>query len=417
MSYKPTHAKRSALVKAAARGGVIAGAAAIAAASAGALAPGVANAATTSASYTQNGSYQFASDTYDYNGTTGDYIVNDSPESHSDSGQSLGSDGVDLSIEPSTSGYSDSGIIVPLGTLSSLFNSAGAYVGPKIAGSSNLGANFYFGTNGSTTSSGTLNGSDVLTGADGDSYASVGVSGTTADFSTFAGYSGTGTLFTDLSGSVSMPAVAADYKTEDGYEGVKTDDPEVWAWIGISGNAAETGHVTSVNGADLVNSPTYTATGGTNGKIENADSGKYLNVSSNTYAQGDGLIQWDATGASHETFQYVTVKNSSGAVVGGYLQAEDLATGKWYYVTAGGRRWRGHPEGTRRPALSGAGVQRPRPGGTPVVFPLPAQLSHVPRRLGCHSSHRETREPHVHCTSTEAGQHRRAGRAVAGPAP
>jgi hypothetical protein len=335
MSYKPTHAKPSALAKAAARGGVIAGAAAIVAASAGALAPGAANAATATATYTQNGSYQFASDTYDYNGTTGDYIVNDSPESHTDSGQSLGSDGVDLSIDPSESGYADSGVIIPLGRLSSLFNSAGTYVGPKIVGSSNLGVNFYFGTNGSTTSFGTLNGSDVLTGANGDNYASVGLNGTSADFSTFAGYSGTDTAFTALSGSVSMSGVATDYQNEFGNEGVKTNDPEVWAWIGISGDTAETGYVTSVDGTDLVNGPAYTAAGGTNGKIKNAESGKYLNVSANTYAPGVGLIQWDASGASHETFQYVTVKNSSGTVAGGYLQAE-APNGTWYYVTASG---------------------------------------------------------------------------------
>jgi hypothetical protein len=336
MSYKPTHAKPSALVKAATRGGVIAGAAAIAAASAGALAPGVANAATTTATYTQNGSYQFASDTYDYDGTTGNYIVNDSPESHTDSSQSLGSDGVDLSIEPGTSGYADSGVIIRLGTLSSLFNSSGTYVGPTIAGSSNLGVNFYFGTNGSTTSFGTLNGSDVLTSAAGDNYASIGVGGTSADFTTFASYTGTDTSFTALSGSVSMPDVLADYKSEFGNESVKTADPEVWAWIGISGDAADTGHVTSVNGADLVNSPTYTATGGASGKVQNSGSGKYLNVSANTYAPGVGLIQWDATGAAHETFQYVTVKNSSGTVAGGYLQAYDPTSKKWYYVTASG---------------------------------------------------------------------------------
>jgi hypothetical protein len=81
--------------------------------------------------------------------------------------------------------------------------------------------------------------------------------------------------------------------------------------------------------------PVYTAVGGTNGKVENLGSDKYLNVASNSYAPGNSLIQWNASGASHETFQYVTI-DKNGKAAGGYLQAESPA-GDWYYVTASGK--------------------------------------------------------------------------------
>jgi hypothetical protein len=212
---------------------------------------GVAHAAT----YAKSGSYQFASDTYDY-GTSGSYVVTGKPQSHTDSSQTLGADGVDLRTTPGSSKYADSGVIVKLGRLSSLVNSKGNYVEPTIVGSSNLAVNFYFGTNGSTTSFGTVNSSHVLTSANGNNYASAGVASgplTPANFGTFSSYNGTDTNFTALgSNTVSLPDVKTAYQTAAGSEGVKTVNPVVWAWIGISGASAQTGHVTSVDGKDLV---------------------------------------------------------------------------------------------------------------------------------------------------------------------
>jgi hypothetical protein len=219
-----------------------------------AAAAGTAHAAT----YTQNGSYQFASDTYDY-ASGGDYVVTGTPQSHADSSQVLAANGVDLATTPGSAGYADSGVIVNLGPLSSLVGSGTAYVAPKIVGSADLGVNFYFGTNGSTTSFGTLNSSDVLTSADGNNYASVGAASgslNSADFGTFSSYPGTDTAFTDLgSNTLSLLNVAGDYQAEFGNEGIKTPNPEVWAWIGISGSTAQAGYVTSVDGKDLVTSP------------------------------------------------------------------------------------------------------------------------------------------------------------------
>ncbi|HEY1705660.1 MAG TPA: putative Ig domain-containing protein [Trebonia sp.] len=88
-------------------------------------------------------------------------------------------------------------------------------------------------------------------------------------------------------------------------------------------------------GFSITPAGTFTAVGGTNSKVENVYSGKYLNVMADTYAPGSKLAQWDASGASHETFQYVTIKDSTGKVADGYLQAES-PDGKWYYVTASG---------------------------------------------------------------------------------
>ena len=158
-------------------------------------AAGTAHAATS----TQNGSYQFASDTYDY-ASGGDFVITATPQAHADSSQVLAANGVDLATTPGSAGYADSAVIVNLGPLSTLFGSNGAYVASS--------------------------------------------------------YPGTDTAFTDLgSNTVSLADVKADYTAEFGNENVKTADPEVWAWIGISGSTAQTGYVTSVDGKDLVTSP------------------------------------------------------------------------------------------------------------------------------------------------------------------
>jgi hypothetical protein len=210
------------------------------------------------ATYTKNGNYQFASDTYDF-ASGGSYVVTGKPQSHTDSSQTLAADGVDLATKPGSAGYADSGVIVKLGRLGTLFGSNGAYVAPQIVGSADLGVNFYFGTNGSTTSFGSLNASHVLTSAAGNNYASAGpASGGlgSADFGTFSSYPGTNTAFTQLgSNTLTMAQVRAAYKAEYPNEGVNTPNPEVWAWIGISGATAQTGFVTSVDGKDLVTSP------------------------------------------------------------------------------------------------------------------------------------------------------------------
>lgn len=341
MLYKLTHARSSALVRAATRGGVIAAAAAITVAG---IVAGTASADTYT--YSQNGNYQFASDSFDYNGNAGDYIVTGGVQSHSDSSQVLGADGVDLTAAPGGSNYADSGVIVDLGPLSKLVASDGTYTAPVIKGSSNLAVNYYFGTNGSTSSFGTLNGSGVLTSADGNNYAAMGpASGSlnTPDWSNFSSYNGTDTAFTQLDSTTTMAGAAQAYQAESGSEGVQTADPEVWAWIGVVSTAdgtAVSGNVESVNGTNLVTTtdttppPTYTAAlNGAEGVVQNAHSGKYLNVSASTYATGSKLVQWGSGGASHEKFEVVTVTGSDGSKAG-YLEA--VGPNGNYLVTASG---------------------------------------------------------------------------------
>lgn len=95
---------------------------------------------------------------------------------------------------------------------------------------------------------------------------------------------------------------------------------------------------------------TYTVTGnGTAGQVKNVHSGKFLNVASGSYATGNKLIQWDNSGKSHEKFQVFTVTGSDGSKTG-FLEAE--GPGGNYLVTASGE---GELTlGAQAPTLSGA---------------------------------------------------------------
>jgi hypothetical protein len=196
--------------------------------------------------YTKNGSYQFASN----NGVT--WQIGNSPVVTKEAAQSLGADGVDLSTAPDQGGpYADSGVIVKLGDLDSLFTctvNGCTYVKPKIVGSPDLGVNFYFDSDGNGGYLSFTGGNTVYTGPSGDNLASAGAASGSldpVDFSTFT----QGNTSIGLSGSMAMTDVLNKYNTRtDG----GTKDPEVWAWIGISGSTAQTGHVTSVDGTNLV---------------------------------------------------------------------------------------------------------------------------------------------------------------------
>jgi hypothetical protein len=84
---------------------------------------------------------------------------------------------------------------------------------------------------------------------------------------------------------------------------------------------------------------TYKATvNGSAGLIQNARSGKYLNVVANTYAAGSKLVQWDISGKSHETFEIINVEGTSGGKVvseAGYLEAISPSGAKFYVVPDG----------------------------------------------------------------------------------
>jgi len=185
--------------------------------------------------YVKFGSYQFASN----NGVT--WRLGGSPVVTPEASQSFGSGGVTLSIAPDQGGpYADSGVIVPLGHLSGLFSN-GSYVAPKIVASANTSVNYYFDTDGNGGFL-SFSSNDVYVGPAGDNLASI--SGDNADFSTFS----QGNSSLGLTGSMTMEQVLAAFqgRTDGG-----TTDPEVWAWIGISGSSQATATVTSVDGRPL----------------------------------------------------------------------------------------------------------------------------------------------------------------------
>jgi hypothetical protein len=219
---------------------------------AAALVPIAASAPSASASaiYTKNGTYQFASNT-DTSGSSV-FRISNSAFSYSDSSQSLGASGVGLSITPDqTSGYADSGVIVDLGDLDSLFSCPGGnctYNPPAIVGSSDVAYNLYFDTDGN---GGYLafSSNGVYAGPAGDNIADLGAAGS-ASASFQAGQQGNGTFAQSFAGQTEtmQDVLGAFNARSDG----GTKDPEVWAWIGISGSSAETGYVTSVDGTPLV---------------------------------------------------------------------------------------------------------------------------------------------------------------------
>jgi hypothetical protein len=161
--------------------------------------------------------------------------VSNSPFSGNTSSQSLGSNGVNLSITPSDSapdqGWAGSGIVVPLGTVNSsgLLNGGGldalSYQGAVSSGS--LVADYIFDTNG-----------------DGQLFdLSHGTTGLLEGYGAYPH-----DTVASATQTVSPGALTAD---ENPTEGGNT---LLWAWISISNGsvgANTTGYVTSVNGDQL----------------------------------------------------------------------------------------------------------------------------------------------------------------------
>ena len=182
--------------------------------------------------------YQFASNTGGpgLSGSNDTYWkVSDTPLSYTQASQSLGANGVGLSVSPSSAapytGYADSGVIVPLGTIDSsgLLASDGSLNLPSWAGTSNVNVNIYFDTNGDGQPF-AFNADGVYEGTAGDSYVTTG----------------------------NQPVAAA---TVTQYENAtQLGGTHIWAWFGLASTAAgqtSTGYVTSVNGNNLVS--TYAA--------------------------------------------------------------------------------------------------------------------------------------------------------------
>ena len=184
--------------------------------------------------------YQFASNTGapGLSGSNDTYWrVSDNPLSYPQASQSLGANGVGLSVTPDSTapytGYADSGVIVPLGTIDSsgLLASDGSLNLPDWAGTSNVKVNIYFDTNGDGQPF-AFNSDGVYSGTNGDSYAITG------------------------NQPVPAPTVTQDENTAQG------NGTHIWAWFGLASSTAgqnSTGYVSSVNNQPLVSTSGYAA--------------------------------------------------------------------------------------------------------------------------------------------------------------
>ena len=185
--------------------------------------------------YAKNPAYpfQFASNTGGpgLSGSGGTYWrVSGGPLSYAQASQSLGSNGVGLSVTPSSTapytGYADSGVIVPLGTIDSsgLLASDGSLKLPAWAGTSNVEVNIYFDTNG--------DGQPFAFNADG----------------VYEGLSGDNYVITQ-----NQPVPASTVTQDE--NATQLGGTHIWAWFGLASTTAgqtSTGYVTSVNGNNLV---------------------------------------------------------------------------------------------------------------------------------------------------------------------
>ena len=206
----------------------------------------------------KNGNYQFASNYTD--GSSTPWLLSNSPFSYPDASQSLGTNGVTLSATGPK--YASSGVIVPLGHLSSLFDHSGNYVPPKVVGNGpnfpKVVYNLFFDTNGNGTYFGwgshdPYSYTGDMNGDNGAAMGQVNTTGDSADFSNFGGQASSpgGPA---LAGTMHMADVQKAFAARsDG----GTIDPEVWAWIGVQTTPDQTATITSVNGNNLVS--TYAA--------------------------------------------------------------------------------------------------------------------------------------------------------------
>jgi hypothetical protein len=186
-------------------------------------------------------SYQFASNTGGPGlaGSNDSYWrVSDNPMSYAQASQSLSANGVGVSVNPDStapySGYADSGVVVPLGTIASsgLLKSDGSLKLPLWAGTNNLEANIYFDTNGDGQPF-AFNSDGVYEGTNGDTYVVTG------------------------NQAVSASDVTTDENPAQG------QDTHIWLWLGLASSTAgqTTGYVTSVNGTPLATRAAAPVTG------------------------------------------------------------------------------------------------------------------------------------------------------------
>lgn len=262
---------------------------------------GAGSAATTA--WAKNGSYTFAS-----NEANGNWQMNDTPISDSAGTETLGAGGVTLTASGNNAAkYGSAAVVVPLGKLSTLFDSSGNYVPPKIVSTgAPVAVNLYFDTNGDGYPLSFSYNGGVYEGPGGDNLASMEAS-PVANFTTFQQGN------TCLSGQMQMTAVLAAYATGKCVaSGGKTTNPEVWAWVGVqsSSTSTVTSTVSSVHGQALTQSST--ATGGVSTFVNYSAS--CIDNTAGNWVAGNKIQLWKcgANGGTNQQFRIVSYSDGTG---------------------------------------------------------------------------------------------------------
>ncbi len=167
--------------------------------------------------YQSAGGYQFAS-----NNNNVEWRFRSEPIAMNQSSQRLGRDGVTLSTRPVQGQYADSGVVVPLGNVASVFDRSQRLRDLRIVGSDvrSASVNLFVDNNG-----------------DGR-YMNVAKNGVLTS-------RGSDQVLVDVRAGVTQrSAVTA------------RDDAQVWAWVGVGGNTARSATIRSINGRSLVQAST-----------------------------------------------------------------------------------------------------------------------------------------------------------------
>lgn len=291
-------------------------------------------AAAASAAASQAFSYQFTAT--DSTTAYSPGLISDTPfTSNAEASQSLGANGVTLTITPQATpakGCCDSGVLVKLGDLNSLFDSSGNLKPILIAGSGTIYANWIFDSNGNSKPL-NYSAAGVLTDAGGDNYAysdssldltSAGTPGAkVADVADFLTVLPQGNSYAP--GVTTMEKVHAAFLNGT-VTGAANADPTVWLNVLVYGQKNTSATITSVNGQDLVSSatPTPTPTPSTStpapspntGSIGDAVNrfGNGLDVFRQHYAAGAIIAGWPATQPDPATHFMLNAGTHSGAV-------------------------------------------------------------------------------------------------------
>jgi hypothetical protein len=334
----------------------------------GILLAGAATAGASATTYGKAFEYQFTSTNSASQYSPG--FMSEQPITDAEATQSVGAEGVTLSIDPQQqpgTACCDAGVLVDMGPLSNLFTGSGSSTTLRpfaITGTGKVFTNWIFGTNGKDQPLDYSSGKLVDNGGDNYAYGSqtpltltstgVNVSDT-ADFVTLMPQPNT-----SFSGVTTLEAVYQKFQAGQ-VSATAPRDPEVWMNVLVFGNTAQTTQtatVSSIDGLPLTQSFSPA------GEIWNAYSGKCLDVTGGVYGDGTHLQQWTcgADGGAHQQFQIVDFSNGAS-----YLETVGPSgTGPWC-VAANADQTNAHA--TVQECGNGAGGQAMAKSGPFYRFP------------------------------------------------